>query len=242
MSLLELEHVSKRYKRGARERIALQDITLEIHTGEVVGVWGLRNSGRSTLLRIAAGIEQPDQGGVRFEGHDLSNHFPALGDRIGYCHPPLCGPAALRHGANSAPVITGLITAQLARGVPASIAKERAVQALERAEAQNCVHLYPGELEGAETVRIAIAQALTSSPALLVIDEPARGVDLLQRDRILALVRSLANEGIAILMSVGEGTGLFGADRALSLDEGELRGPASPTLAPVISLAQRLSA
>ncbi len=116
------------------------------------------------------------------------------------------------------------------------------MQALERTDAQSCAHLYQDELDGAETVRIAIAQALTSSPALLVIDEPANGVDLLQRDPILALLRSLADDGIAILMSVEESTGLLGTDRALTLDEGQLRGPATPTLAPVISLAQRLSA
>ena len=76
---------------------------------------------------------------------------------------------------------------------------------------------------------MAIASALVTSPALLVIDEPTNGVDLLERDPILTLLRSLANEGPAVLMSTGEAQGLSGVDRALSLDNGELRGEVEPS-------------
>src|SRR5271167_4261076 len=71
MALLELEHVSKRFGRGSGERIALHDVTLELEHGELVGVWGRRRSGRSTLLRVVAGIELPDEGVVRIEGRAL---------------------------------------------------------------------------------------------------------------------------------------------------------------------------
>ena len=68
-------------------------------------------------------------------------------------------------------------------------------------------------LDEGESVRVAIARTLALEPALLVIDEPIRGVDLLERDGILALLRSLADEGIAVLASTAESTGLAGADR-----------------------------
>jgi ABC-type lipoprotein export system ATPase subunit len=55
MTLLEFAHVSKRYGRGSNERVALHDVSLRIDPGELVAVWGRRRSGRSTLLRIAAG-------------------------------------------------------------------------------------------------------------------------------------------------------------------------------------------
>jgi ABC-type sugar transport system ATPase subunit len=74
-------------------------------------------------------------------------------------------------------------------------------------------------------------------PRLLVIDEPTLGVELSERARILALLRSLADEGSSVLMSVGETTSLAGADRALSLAGGELHGELQPpALAPVIQL------
>ena len=88
MSLLALEHVEKAYGSGSGRHVVLRDVSLEIEAGEMVAVWGLRRSGRSTLLRVAAGIEAPDAGSVRFEGHDLrgrSRGREALGEQIGYC-------------------------------------------------------------------------------------------------------------------------------------------------------------
>ena len=83
---------------------------------------------------------------------------------------------------------------------------------------------------------MAIASALVTSPALLVIDEPTNGVDLLERDPLLTLLRSIANEGTAVLMSTGEAQGLSGVDRALSIDNGELRGDVKPRDAQVLPL------
>jgi energy-coupling factor transporter ATP-binding protein EcfA2 len=62
MSLLELDHVAKRFRDGQREQIVLSDVNLHVRSGELVMVWGLRRSGLSTLLRIAAGIAAPDRG------------------------------------------------------------------------------------------------------------------------------------------------------------------------------------
>src|ERR1700761_8817418 len=85
MSLLSLEGVSKHRSEGRREHTVLRDIALEVEPGELVGVWGTRRSGRTTLLRIAAGIEQADRGHVRFQGQDLATHGErTLGAGIGY--------------------------------------------------------------------------------------------------------------------------------------------------------------
>jgi ABC-type sugar transport system ATPase subunit len=77
-----------------------------------------------------------------------------------------------------------------------------------------------------------------------VIDEPVAGVDLHQRDEILLLLRSLADAGVAVLMTVGELTGLSGADRSLTIGDGELCASAKAELAPVLPLrpAARLRA
>ncbi len=233
MSLLELQHLSKRYRHGAYERNALRDVSLQLDAGELVAVWGLRRSGRSTLLRLAAGIEAPDSGVVRFAGHELATDAgAALADGIAYCHPPL-------RCVDSSTVLEEIIAGPLARGETPSQARALAEAALERTGARHCAKLAPRELDSAETVRVAIAQGLAKAPSLLLIDEPTKGVDLLDRDAILRLLRSLAREGIAILTTVGESTGLFGADRALSLNNGKMHGDVSPELAPVVRIPRR---
>jgi ABC-type sugar transport system ATPase subunit len=83
---------------------------------------------------------------------------------------------------------------------------------------------------------VAIARALGPKPKLLVIDDPTIGVDLPERDAILLLLRSFADDGIAVLMSVSETTALSGADRALSLDNGALHGAVDPRLATVVPI------
>jgi ABC-type multidrug transport system ATPase subunit len=235
MTLLALEHVSRCYGRDAHERVVLRDVSLRLDGGELVAVWGLRRSGRSTLLRVAAGIEAPDAGVVRFAGRELAVGGDELGSGIGYCRPPLAG-------AEGRIVLDELMLAQLARGVPSPLARTHARTALERCDAGHCATHRLRELDGAEAMRVAIARALVLSPALLVVDEPTKGVDLIERDGILSLLRSLAREGTAVLMSAGEATGLAGADRALSLADGGLRGSLSPELATVVPLRRQAGA
>jgi ABC-type multidrug transport system ATPase subunit len=229
MSLLELEGVGKRYGRLDR-RTVLRDVSLAVEPGEVVVIWGMRRSGRSTLLRVAAGIETPDSGTVRFEGRNLRARSGAtLGEGIGYCRrtfAPREGPLLLDQ------LTSGLI----ARGVPLATAARRAGESLERVEIGACARCRPEELDGGEAVRAAIARVLTHSPRLLIIDEPTVEVDVLARDGVLALLHSLAQEGIAILATTGESPSLSGA-RALTLSEGELHGPPARELADVVALS-----
>ncbi len=234
MTLLELEHVSKRSRRGVRD--ALDDVSLTIDQGELVTVWGARRSGRSTLLRVAGGIEAPDSGVVRFARRDLAGLVEQeLGDGIGYCR------TAFRASAGQH-VLDTLAATQLARGIPRAAARSRAWEVLERVGAKECAKRTAEELNGEEIVRVAIARALACEPRLLVIDEPTIGVELIARDGILALLRSIADDGVAILASTGEGTGFLGADRVLALHKGKLRGEITPELAPVTELERHRQA
>jgi energy-coupling factor transporter ATP-binding protein EcfA2 len=232
MTLLELEHVGRRYERGAREDVVLRDVSLQLEAGELVAVWGRRRSGRSTLLRVAAGIEPPDSGVVRFDGRELTGPSGVLlGSGIGYCR------RALRPGDEC--VLDRAMAGLLGQGVTPSVARSRARAALGRAGVGQCAAMRPNELDPAEVVRVSIARVVARRPKLLVIDEPTLGVELVVRDEILLLLRSLADEGIAVLMSASETTDLSVADRGLALDDGELRGSLAPKLAPRDELAER---
>lgn len=236
MALLEFAGVRKRYGRGQLERIALRDVSFELGHGELLAIWGRRNSGRSTLLRIAAGLEAPDQGIVSLEGRELhARGADHLREKIRYSRKTFLP-------TEGKLVIDRLVTAQLTRGIRVASARLRAEEALERAGASQCATLKPSELRIPEAVLVGIARSLVHQPELLVIDEPMLGVEPHDRHQILSVLRTLADEGVSVLMSVGETACLVGADRALSLAAGELHGELQPTeLAPVIQLHTAIS-
>ncbi len=231
MSLLTLERVSKRYRRGRSEVVALDDVSLAIEPGELVAIWGVPRSGRTTLLRIAAGLERPDGGAVRFGEYGLAAgcRDDGLPAGIGFVQIGLAdagGESSLDHVAMPL----------LARGTAPETARARALLQLERVGAAACAPLPLCELEPTERVRVAIAQALVTGPQLLLVDDPTRHVDLLEREAVLLLVRSIADGRVAVLMTTGEAMGVSGVDRALTLSGGVLRAEAAGEGADVVAL------
>jgi len=236
MSLLDLRTVRKRRSSGGREVLVLENESLSIDAGELVAVWGLRGSGRTSLLRLVAGIDAPDAGTVCFDGRDLAEHGDRiLGREIVYCQ------KAFRT-AESQPAIDEVLLGLLVNGITGKEARTRAGEALERVGSGGLGRRRVCELDGDERTRLALANGLALGPRLLLIDEPVAGVDLHQRDEILLLLRSLADEGIAVLMTVGDWTGVTGADQSFSIGDGELRGSGKRALQPVVDLSLRRQA
>ncbi len=231
MSLLALQHVSKTYRRGRRELRALHDVSLEVGAGEIVGVWGRRFSGRTTLLRVAAGLEAPDDGRVRLDGIDVAEHPEgSLRRRVAYCHTSFAP-------AHAELVVEHVAVPLLAVCTRMDRACTRAQAMLDRVGAGACAELRPHELAQGELVRVVLARALLQQPQLLLIDEPTSGVDVLERDDLLTTLRVIAkDEGVAVLLTASEAPGLAGADRAVSLSDGALHGNAVPHAAEVVPL------
>jgi len=230
MSLLVLDRVSKRYPGRRRTAVALDAVSLTVVGGELVCVWGGRGSGRTTLLRVAAGLVRPDSGRVVFDGRELAaGAEAATGRGLAYAQPQLLGPRRQR-------LLDRLAVALVAGGSGRREARSRAGAALERVGAGDCRDAHLGELDATESVRAGIAQALLAEPRLLVVDEPTAAVPLIERDGVLALLRSVADEGVAVLMTAGEAIALAGVDRALTLSGGRLRSDVAPGRATVIPL------
>jgi len=231
MTLLALNHATKRFTSGQREVLALDDVSLAVGAGECVAVYGLRRSGRTTLLRVAAGILPLDEGEARFDGRrlrDAARHV--LGVDIGWCSPRF-DPA---HGGN---VVDHVALALLARGSGRTCARIQAQAALECVGASSLAGCDPRDLHADELVRAGIARALVTCPRLLLLDEPTTGLEVGRRDGVLALLRALADGGAAVLMAVAEP--VAGADRVLALDAGRLRADAAPQRPPVVPLRPR---
>ena len=227
MSLLELQGVNKRSRSGQRERSVLSDVDLSLEAGELAIVWGARRSGRTTLLRIAAGVQASDSGRVLFEGQPLGER--AIGTGVGYV-------AKTLRAKEEQGVLDQVAAVLLARGVGVHQARDLAREALRRAGGERCAAMKVSELGGGEALRVAIARTLALNPKVLVVDEPAATVEISERDDVLALLRSLAREGVAVLASSSEAEHLAGADLALTLREGQLGGQGRTRRATVVAL------
>ncbi|MGB2711026.1 MAG: ATP-binding cassette domain-containing protein [Conexibacter sp.] len=239
MPLLVADRVSKFLPgegRGDRERTILRDVSLTVPAGEVVAVWGRRRSGRSTLLRVLAGVEPPSEGTVTFDGVDLRRR-PMLGARggIGYCHVVFAraiGETVLDQVA--APLLAGAMSR-----LQAEVCARRA---LRRVGALELAELRPDELDQFEALHVGIARGLVTDSRLLVLDEPTAGAYARVRDAVLDLLRSFAREdGVAIVMAVEEAANLAGADRALTIDRGELHGERPVAPEPIVQLRDELA-
>lgn len=230
MSVLELENVSKRFRRGHREMIVLRNVALSIDAGEVVCVSGGRRSGRTTLLRIAAGIEAPDEGSVRFAGTNLRDASNELQRQLAFGTTRFISPLGTD-------VIEHVMAPLLAVRVSRDEAGLRAHRALERVGVGEVELMSPDELVPSEVMRVVIARAIVREPRLMILDEPSNGIDALDRDPLLSLIQTIAHEsGIAVLLTAGETASVTGADRVLRLSEGELLGRVAPSAADVIQL------
>lgn len=235
MSVLALENVSKRFRRGHRELVALRNVSMEIENGEVVCVSGGRGSGRTTLLRIVAGDERPDEGRVRFSGVDLREANDGLRRQIAFCNLRFL-PA---HGRDACEHVAMPLRAVRVSHDQAGLLAHRA---LERVGAAELAFTPPHEWIPSEAVRVSLARAIVREPRLLILDEPTNGVDPLERDPLLSLVQRIAHEsGIATLLTAGDTSSLTGADRVLRLSEGELLGRTAPSSAEVVELRRPAS-
>lgn len=213
--VLRLEGVSKRYWRGDRPIDVLKDVSLVLEAGELAAVVADRGAGKSTLLEIAAGLQVPDRGRVVLDGRDLAGSS-AL--------------ALVAIATRQAPDIDGLavrdwVAMAMLGQVGLRAARRRASDVLQRVGLGAIDQAPWSALSDGERILAAIAHAVVRTPRLLLIDDLIAGLDLLERDVVRNLLRSLVDEtGLAILMTVSQPSETLGARPILSLAGGTLLG------------------
>ena len=187
---LVVEDVHKRYDG----RVALAGVDLEIAAGEVVALLGPNGAGKTTLVSIVAGLRRADAGRVAVAGHDVARTPQHARAQLGLApqelgvYPTISVRDNLRfHGE-----LAGLRRGELTRRV-ADVAQALALDALLGRAART--------LSGGERRRLHTAMSVMGRPALLLLDEPTAGADVGMRAQLLALVRRLAGDGVAVCYS-----------------------------------------
>lgn len=223
MALLSLDRVSFSYWRGARELKVLNGVSLEVDVGDLVAVYGKATAGKTTLLKVSAGLLRPDRGSVTFEGANLST---CSRQELARVHREDVGWVD-RAGPKSDELPTVVYVAlALYRRHGARDAQRQAVTALERVGAAECAFERWSDLSDTDRVLVAIAQALVHRPKLVVIDDPTYGFALADRERVLTLLRGVAeDDGMGVLMAVPDMPAMVPAHRVRLIHRGRLIAP-----------------
>jgi predicted ABC-type transport system involved in lysophospholipase L1 biosynthesis ATPase subunit len=233
MPVLAFDRVARSHSVGREPTTVLEDVTFELWPGELVAILGQRRAGKTTLLRIAAGIEIPDAGVVRLDGEAL--HTLSSSARTRRLRAVGFAPKTWRV-ARGKPVLDHVALPLLAEGRPLVTAHAKAHEVLERVGAPHCAGALADELAPADETRAALAQALVREPRVLLVDEPGVLAAPDERDELLALLRELAAERprLALALTSRDVAGVAGAPRILTLDDGVLRGASEPPSADVL--------
>ncbi len=196
--IIEIRQLSKIFGSGENQVAALQNVSLQIRSGEIFGIIGLSGAGKSTLVRCINLLEHPSEGSVLFHGKDLTHlknrelrlqrrkismifqSFNLLDQRTSLDN--ICFPLELA-------------------GVPRKEARKRAMELLETVGLPDKANAYPVQLSGGQKQRIAIARALASDPEVLLCDEATSALDPQTTDSILNLLQKINRErGITVII------------------------------------------
>lgn len=229
MSLLAFRQVSKRFPEGGGEIAVLDRVSFEVEVGETVGLLASRRGGKTTLLRLAAGLIIPSEGKVLWnEDADLGEMNPnerAHARRFG-------GIALAREDwrtERAMPVLTHVaLPLYNTRRLNMRQADERAHLSLELLGASNLAHRSTTELGLLERFLVELARAIVREPRLLLVDEPAVFRKPDDAREFYELLRSLPEKvGCALLIASEEVTALRGCKPMMSLSDGRLTSTAS---------------
>lgn len=212
--LLELQGARKVFPKAAGELVVLEDVSLSLRSGEIVGLLGRSGSGKSTLLRAIAGLMPLSAGRILYRGVPVSGPTP--------------GVAMVFQNFALFPWLTVLGNVELglqALGVPAQEASRRALAAIDLIGLDGFETAYPRELSGGMRQKVGFARAMAVEPELLCLDEPFSALDPLSAEALRGELIELWTSGSiptkAVLMvthSIEEA--VFMADRVIVMDKG----------------------
>lgn len=197
MALIAIDNVKKSFG----DNQVLKGIRLDVEAGEVIAIIGRSGSGKSTLLRCINGLESIDEGNISVAGAHLGNsevELRALRLKVGMIFQQFNLFPHLTVGRNV------MLSPMIVKGTTEAAARKSAQDNLARVGLAEKFDAYPDQLSGGQQQRVAIARALTMEPQALLCDEITSALDPELVNEVLTVVRSLAEEGMTLLMVTHE--------------------------------------
>ena len=219
---LKVENVTLELGDGDQKITALDDVSAEVHAGELAAVLGPSGAGKSSLLAVCGGLRTPTRGTITVGDTVISSLSPAALTRV---RRDMI--AFVFQQSNLIPSLTAteqlLLIPHLQGRRPGRAERERALALLRDVGMENRADRRPDQLSGGERQRVGIARALMSEPRLLLVDEPTSMLDQQRGKAIVSLLSEQCKQhGVATLMVTHDQTMLETADTVMRIRDGKL--------------------
>lgn len=219
---IHVEHVTKRFGTFT----VLNDVNLQVESGELVALLGPSGCGKTTLLRILAGLERPDQGRIFLHGTEVTDQR-ITERRVGFVFQHY---ALFRHMTVADNVAFGLNVLPRAQRPSAVRIHEKVHELLRLVQLQAMADRYPSQLSGGQRQRVALARALAVEPKLLLLDEPFGALDAKVRKDLRRWLRRLHDDLhiTSILVTHDQEEALEAAHRIVVMHQGNIEQVGTP--------------
>ncbi len=219
---IEAVSITKRFGQF----VALDNVDLEIPSGELVALLGPSGSGKTTLLRIIAGLEFADTGSVRFDGKDISDRT-ARERRVGFVFQHY---ALFRHMTVFENIAFGLKVRPREHRPTRTQIRSKVQELLKLIQLETLAERYPSQLSGGQRQRVALARALAVEPSVLLLDEPFGALDAKVRMELRRWLRQLHDEIhiTSVFVTHDQEEALEVADRVVVMNNGRIEQVGAP--------------
>ena len=196
--IIKTEQLCKQYGSGATLTKALRGVDLEIERGSFTCIVGPSGHGKSTLMHLIGGLDQPSSGSVLIDGQQMyslrSKQLATLRcEKIGFVF-------QFFNLLQSLTAVENIEIALMLAGVPEPEQKQRATELLALVGLSEKADSKPGELSGGQQQRVAIARALANDPPVLLMDEPTGNLDSSAEAEVLAVLEELNRNGKTLIL------------------------------------------
>lgn len=221
MVMIELVNVTKVYKTGRFEVIALNNVSMKIEDGEFIAIMGPSGSGKTTLLNLIGCLDKPTKGKIIIDGIDTSQLTDKQltefrRDKIGF----------IFQQYYLIPTLTALENVELPmifKGIPRSERIRRAKELLSLVGLGREMNRMPNELSGGQQQRVAIARALANNPSILLCDEPTGNLDRKSGKVVMDLIKKLNEErGVTVVLVTHDAEVARYAERVVRIVDGRI--------------------
>lgn len=224
--MLELKNISKIYKTGDFEQVALDDVSIAFRENEFVSILGQSGGGKTTLLNIIGGLDHYTSGDLLIDGKSTKDFTDNDWDyyrnvSVGFVFQSY---NLISHQS----ILSNVELALTLSGVSKDNRRKRAIEALEKVGLKDHIKKKPAELSGGQMQRVAIARALVNNPEIVLADEPTGALDSETSKQIMNLLKEIAKDRLVIMVTHNPDLAKTYSNRIVNIKDGQIIGDSNP--------------